>query len=112
MAKSKEERLLFSKIDLVLIIIELFFITHMFMGFLASTEVQIDAARLFLGGPFTAQFWVIVVGLGLVTPAILEALELAKFKVPVLIPSTLVLIGGLVLRFLIANAGQMSRWLY
>jgi len=112
MAKSKEERLLFSKIDLVLIVIELFFITHMFMGFLASTEVQIDAARLFLGGPFTAQFWVIVVGLGLVTPAILEALELAKFKVPVLIPSTLVLIGGLVLRFLIANAGQMSRWLY
>ncbi|MDX2413626.1 MAG: polysulfide reductase NrfD [Bacteroidales bacterium] len=112
MAKSKEERLLFSKIDLVLIIIELFFITHMFMGFLASTEVQIDAARLFLGGPFTAQFWVIVVGLGLLIPAILEALELAKFKVPVIIPSTLVLIGGLVLRFLIANAGQMSRWLY
>lgn len=112
MARSKEERLLFSRIDLVLIIIELFFITHMFMGFLASTEVQIDAARLFLGGPFTAQFWVGVVVLGLLIPAILEALELAKFKVPVIIPSTLVLMGGLLLRFLIANAGQMSRWLY
>lgn len=111
-AKSKEERLLFSKIDLVLIIIELFFITHMFMGFLASTEVQIDAAGLFLGGPYTAQFWVVVVGLGLVIPAILEALEIAKFKVPVIVPATLVLMGGLVFRFLIANAGQVSRWLY
>ncbi|MEE4115563.1 MAG: NrfD/PsrC family molybdoenzyme membrane anchor subunit [Marinilabiliaceae bacterium] len=111
-AKSKEERLVFTRIDLVLIIIELFFITHMFMGFLASTEVQIDAAGLFLGGPYTAQFWVIVVGLGLIVPALLEALEIAKFRVPVIIPATLVLTGGLVLRFLIANAGQVSRWLY
>ena len=111
-AKSKQERLVFTRIDLVLIIIELFFITHMFMGFLASTEVQIDAAGLFLGGPYTAQFWVIVVGLGLIIPALLEALEIAKFRVPVIIPATLVLTGGLVLRFLIANAGQVSRWLY
>lgn len=112
MARSKEERLLFSRIDLILIIIELALIVHMFMGFLASTQVQIEAANLFLGGPFTAQFWVIVVGMGLIIPAILEALELAKFKIPVLIPTTLVLMGGLVLRFLISNAGQLSRWLY
>ena len=38
----------------------------MFMGFLASTQVQIDAAKLFLGGSYTAPFWVLVVGLGLV----------------------------------------------
>lgn len=112
MARSKEERHLFSRIDLILIIIELVLIVHMFMGFLASTQVQIDAASLFLGGPYTAPFWVIVVGMGLIIPAILEALELAKFKIPVLIPATLVLIGGLVLRFLISNAGQVSRWLY
>ncbi len=112
MSRSKEERHLFSRIDLILIIIELVLIVHMFMGFLASTQVQIDAASLFLGGPFTAPFWVIVVGMGLIIPAILEALELAKFKIPVLIPATLVLIGGLVLRFLISNAGQVSRWLY
>jgi formate-dependent nitrite reductase membrane component NrfD len=112
MSRSKEERHLFSRIDLILIIIELVLIVHMFMGFLASTQVQIDAASLFLGGPYTAPFWVIVVGMGLIIPAILEALELAKFKIPVLIPATLVLIGGLVLRFLISNAGQVSRWLY
>jgi formate-dependent nitrite reductase membrane component NrfD len=112
MSRSREERHLFSRIDLILIIIEIVLIVHMFMGFLASTQVQIDAASLFLGGPYTAPFWVIVVGMGLIIPAILEALELARFKIPVLIPATLVLIGGLVLRFLISNAGQVSRWLY
>ena len=82
------------------------------MGFLASTQVQIDAANLFLGGPYTAPFWVFVVGLGLVLPAILEGLEIMKFKIPSFLPAALVLMGGLILRFIIANAGQLSRWLY
>ena len=112
MSKNKEEKHFFAKIDLMLIAIELFLITHMFMGFLASTQVQIDAANLFLGGPFTAPFWVFVVGLGLVLPAILEILEIMKFKIPSYLPAILVLVGGLILRFIIANAGQMSRWLY
>lgn len=112
MSKSHEERKVFAKIDLMLIGIELFLIVHMFMGFLASTQVQIDAANLFLGGPFTAPFWVFVVGLGLVVPAILEAFELVKIKIPVILPAILVLTGGLILRFIIANAGQLSRWLY
>lgn len=112
LSKKKEERILFAKIDLMLIGIELFLITHMFMGFLASTQVQIDAAHLFLGGPYTASFWVFVVGLGLVLPAVLEILELLKVKIPSFIPAILVLVGGLFLRFIIANAGQMSRWLY
>ncbi len=111
-ARSHEERLFFSRVDLVLIVVELFFITHMFMGFLASTQVQIDAASLFLGGPYTAQFWVLVVLLGLLIPALLEALELARFRIPAIVPATLVLFGGIMLRFIVANAGQVSRWLY
>ncbi len=112
MSKSHEERLLFSRIDLMLIGIELFLIVHMFMGFLASTQVQIDAARLFLGGPFTATFWVFVVTLGLVVPALLEIMELRKMKIPIVIPAVLVLFGGIMMRFVIAYAGQASRWLY
>ena len=61
MSKSHVERKIMSMIDLVLIIVELFFIIHLFMGFLASTAVQIEAAELFLGGPFTVSFWVFVV---------------------------------------------------
>jgi protein NrfD len=112
LSKDHAERSFFSKIDLGLIGIELFLIVHMFMGFLASTQVQIDAARLFLGGHYTAPFWVLVVGMGLVFPAILEFLELKKYKIPFIVPATLVLIGGLMLRFIIAYAGQESRWLY
>ena len=112
LSKDHGERIIFSKIDITIIVIELFLIVHMFMGFLASTQVQIDAARLFLGGPYTASFWIFVVILGMLLPALLELLELRKYKIPVLIPATLVLFGSLMLRFLIAFAGQESRWLY
>lgn len=111
-SKNHEERKTFARIDLLLIAIELFLIVHMFMGFLASTQVQIDAANLFLGGPYTAPFWMLVVAMGLIFPAILEAMELIKFKIPVYIPAILVLFGGIMLRFILAYAGQMSRWLY
>jgi formate-dependent nitrite reductase membrane component NrfD len=111
-SRDHEERRLFARIDIGIIAVELFLIVHMFMGFLASTQVQINAAQLFLGGPYTASFWIFVVILGMILPVVLEVLELKKYKVPVLIPATLVLFGSLMLRFLIAFAGQESRWLY
>jgi len=112
MSKSHRERMVFARIDLMLIGIEIFLIVHMFMGFLASTQVHIDAASLFLGGPYTTPFWLFVVTLGLIIPAVLEFLELRGFRVPHLIAPTLVIIGGLIFRFIIAYAGQESRWLY
>jgi formate-dependent nitrite reductase membrane component NrfD len=112
MSKSHEERRLFGKIDLILIGIELFLIIHMFMGFLASTQVQIDAANLFLGGPYTLPFWTIAVFTGMVVPAILEFLELSGKKIPVYLPALLILIGNIALRFIIVYAGQASRYLY
>jgi len=112
MSKSHHERLAFARIDLMLIGIEMFLIIHMFMGFLASTQVHIDAASLFLGGPYTTPFWLFVVTLGLAVPALLETLELKGFKLPAMIAPILVLFGGIVFRFIIAYAGQVSRWLY
>lgn len=112
MARNHAERLLFNKIDIIVIGIELFLITHLFMGFLASTEVQIEAAGLFLGGPYTAVFWVFVVVLGLIIPASLEILELRGYHIPVWLPATLVLLGGIMLRFVLTFAGQETRYLY
>lgn len=111
-SKRQKERINFAKIDIMLIGIELFLIIHMFMGFLASTEVQIEAANLFLGGQYTAPFWIFVVIIGMIVPAVLEFLELRNFHIPTVIPVVLVLFGSLMLRFIIAYAGQMSRWLY
>jgi formate-dependent nitrite reductase membrane component NrfD len=84
----------------------------MFMGFMASTQVQIEAANLFLGGPYTMSFWIFVVLIGMLLPALLEIMELGKYHIPVLIPAVLVLFGSLMLRFIIVYAGQASRWLY
>ncbi len=112
MSKDHAERALFSKIDLILITAELFFIIHLFMGFLASTQVQINAAELFLGGEFTVTFWVFVIILGLVFPGILEILELRGYKVPVAVPAILILFGGLMFRFIMVEAGQITRYLY
>jgi len=112
MSKNAAERHAFARIDLMLIGIEIFLIVHMFMGFLASTQVHIDAASLFLGGPYTVPFWLFVVTLGLAVPAILEFLELKGFHLPAFIAPVLVIAGGLIFRFIIAYAGQASRWLY
>lgn len=107
-----EERKLFARIDLIIIGIELFLIIHMFMGFLASTQVQIEAARMFLGGPYTMSFWIFVVIIGMIFPAILEIMELRKFHIPAILPALLILFGSIMLRFIFVYAGQVSRWLY
>lgn len=112
LTREHAERNLFTKIDLILIAVELFFIIHLFMGFLASTQVHIQAAEMFLGGEFTVPFWVWVVGIGLAIPALLEILELRKRFVPTYVPALMVIAGSLMLRFIVVEAGQASRWLY
>lgn len=111
-SKDEHERKVLSQIDLIFIGIELFLITHLFMGFMAGTAVSTEAAQLFLGGPFTVSFWVYVVLLGLVFPASLEVIELFGFHVPKWLPPFLILFGGLMFRFVMVEAGQITRFLY
>lgn len=112
LSKEEEEKKFFSKIDIMIIGLEIFLIIHLFMGFLASTQVHVEAAELFLGGEYTAVFWIFVVGLGLIIPLIIEILEARGYHVSARIPALLVLFGGLILRFIVVDAGQTSRWLY
>jgi len=112
LSESHEEQKLFSKIDILLISIELFFIVHLFMGFLAGPQVQIEAASLFWGGEFTIYFGLFVVVLGLIMPAIFEIMELKGYRVHIAIPALLILFGGLLFRFVIVEAGQITRYLY
>ncbi|MCF6170027.1 MAG: polysulfide reductase NrfD [Bacteroidales bacterium] len=112
MSKSHSERKLLSKIDIVLIGVELFLIIHLLMGFLAAGMVQVEAAQLFLGGEFTVSFWVFVIIMGLAFPVTLEILELFGYKIPIWIPSLLILFGGLMFRMIMVEAGQITRFLY
>jgi formate-dependent nitrite reductase membrane component NrfD len=106
------ERKVFSQIDLALILFELFFIAHMIISLYAGPEVQNQAAEVLMGGEFTFTFFGFVVILGLTVPAILEILELKGYHFPVAIPVLLVLLGGLVFRFVMIDAGQLTRYLY
>ncbi len=110
LARDHQEIRLLSKIDVMAIAVEIFLIIHMFMGFLASTQIHIEAAKLFLGGPYTAEFWILVVGLGLLFPGFLELLEISGRRIPRQIAASLILFGGLLLRFIIVEAGQYSQW--
>ena len=111
-SKSHSERSLFSKIYIILIVIELALIVHMIMGYWAGSEVQLEAMELLINGEFTVMFFVFVVILGLLVPGFLEILELRGYKVPVVVPAILILIGGLVFRFVMVEAGQLTRYLY
>lgn len=111
-SKSHEEKRIIGRLDLLLIVIELFFITHLIMGSLAGSQVQIDAISILIGGQFTVSFWIFVVLLGLVFPAVLETMELMGFRIPTIIPVLLVLFGGLIFRFIMVEAGQITRYLY
>lgn len=110
LSRKEREKHTLARLDVIAISVELFLIIHLFMGFLASTQVHIDAAKLFLGGPYTASFWVLVVGLGLLLPAVIELLELRGKILSTRIPALLVLLGGLLLRFIVVEAGQVSQW--
>jgi formate-dependent nitrite reductase membrane component NrfD len=111
LSRHEKEKHLLGRIDVMAISVEVFLIIHLFMGFLASTQVHIDAAKLFLGGPYTASFWVFVVALGLLLPAVIELLELRGKILSTRLSAVLVLFGGLLLRFIVVEAGQVSHWL-
>jgi formate-dependent nitrite reductase membrane component NrfD len=112
LSKTKAEKHLFGKIDLGLIIIELSLITHMIMGYYAGSQVQLEAMQLLVNGEFTLMFFGFVVILGLIIPAILEFIELIGYKVSVVVPALLVILGGLIFRFVMIEAGQLTRFLY
>ncbi|MDH3322338.1 MAG: polysulfide reductase NrfD [Flavobacteriaceae bacterium] len=112
LSKSHYERNMISKIDILLIAIELFLIIHMLMGMSAGSEVQIEALKVIVDGEFTVMFFVFVVILGLIFPALLESIELMGYKIPMAIPAILILIGGLIFRMVMVEAGQITRYLY
>ena len=112
LSKTAKERHLFGKIDLALIVIELGLIVHMLMGMYAGSQVQLEAMQLLIGGEFTVPFFGFVIILGLIIPGILELLEVKGYKIPVAVPALLVIIGGLLFRFIMVEAGQITRFLY
>ncbi len=108
--KKSNEKSMFCKISLISLGIQAWLLIHLVMGYLSSDLAQVNAAKLFLGGEFTTSFWIIIVAFGTLIPAFLHVLYLRKIKIPIIIPSILILIGGFFLRYIIVVAGQISHW--
>ena len=114
---AQELRLLYG-LDVCFMVLEFFIVLpYLIHGQLSVQAVQ-DSLTLILGGPFTILFWVFFLGLGLLTPLVIELKEL----VPVIVgnrefhynrfvsagAAVLILGGGFLLRYIFVFAGQMS----
>jgi protein NrfD len=104
------ERRQLGRLDMGLITVELALIALWLVGLATAGEAGLQAARLVLGGPWTAAFWTLVVGLGLLVPLLGEWIEHRRGEVPGRALAILVLVGGLSLRWILLYAGQYSRW--
>ena len=110
---SPDERALTVRIDNVVLASELGILALFLLGLLAGSAPQVEAARLFLGGPYTAPFWVFVVGLGIVIPLVIQLLAVRHLVQHTPIAPIMVMAGGLVLRWVhrLGGAGEpLGAW--
>ncbi len=110
-ARNPDEQESLLKADTVFLVVELALIGLILIGLLTASAVHANAAQLLLGGPYTAVFWVLVVGLGILLPLLLQALMVSHRIAHTAIAPLLVIGGGLALRFVIVSAGQYSHWI-
>jgi formate-dependent nitrite reductase membrane component NrfD len=106
------ERELLAKADNGFLIAELVFLVLFLIGLATASGAHARAADLLLAGPFGALFWVGVVGLGIVVPLFIQLLAVEHRVTHTPVAPLLVIAGGLVLRFVIVQAGQVSHWLH
>jgi protein NrfD len=109
-AKDRFERELLAKADNGFLSLEIIVVAMMFIGLLTSNEAGYRAAHLLLNGQYAAVFWVFVVGLGMIIPLYIQLLAVNhKIKHTPVAP-IMVIVGGLILRFVLVYAGQASHW--
>jgi protein NrfD len=109
-APDREERELLAWLDNHFIAAELVALALFVIGLASGSSASRDAAGLVLGGPFTAVFWVGIVGLGLLVPLLIQSLAVTHRVAHTPVAPILVMLGGLVLRFVFVQAGQASHW--
>lgn len=116
--QSTQELKLLYGLDICFMVLEFFIVLpYLIHGELSVQAVQ-DSLKLILGGPFTILFWIFFLGLGLVTPLVIEITELVPvilsnrefhYRRPIAAGTALlILVGGFLLRYIFVFGGQMS----
>ena len=110
-ARDPEEGSTLLRADILFLIVELGLIGLFLIGHLTSDAQHANAVALLLGGPYTAAFWVFVVGLGILLPLLVQWLMASHRIGHTIVAPLLVMIGGLALRVVLVAAGQNSHWI-
>ncbi|GMV42455.1 MAG: hypothetical protein AMXMBFR64_41710 [Myxococcales bacterium] len=92
--------------DMLAISAELALLVLFLIGLGTSGARGQEALSLFLGGPYTATLWSLVVVAGLLVPFALEHLESRRALRPTVAAPLLLLTGGLALRVILVASGQ------
>lgn len=109
-ASDPYERKLLAKADNGFLTLELVIIVMFLIGLVSSTRAHLEAALLLLSGPYAPIFWVFVVGLGIIIPLVIQSLAVNRKIAHTPVAPLFVVLGGLILRFVIVQAGQVSHW--
>ena len=109
-SRDDEESRMLAKADNSFLLSEMIIILLMFVGFLSSSQAQSNAVKMYLGGDFTAIFWIFVVGMGIIIPLIIQFAAVNNKIRHTAIAPVMVILGGLILRFVIVFAGQSSHF--
>jgi formate-dependent nitrite reductase membrane component NrfD len=109
-AANPREQSALLRADNVFLAVELALIALFLIGLSTATAVHAEAASLVLGGPYTAPFWVLVVGMGIALPLFIQLMMGSHRIAHTIVAPLLVMAGGLALRFVIVSAGQYSHW--
>ncbi len=109
-AKDKYERELLAKVDNIFLSVELVVIIMMLVSLVSTSGVHMKAAMLLINGEYALSFWGLVVGFGIVIPLIIQLLVVNNKIKHTRIAPIMVILGGLALRFVIVEAGQLSHW--
>ena len=80
------------------------------IGLATASAAHKGAAALLLGGPYTALFWGLTVGLGIVIPLVIQTLAVNHRITHTPVAPIMVMLGGVLLRVVIVHAGQASHW--
>jgi len=109
-SRDRHESMMLAKADNGFLAAELALLTLFLIGMVSSTRVHSEAAQLILTGSFAPVFWVFVVGLGILIPLFVQTLAMRGRIAHTPVAPMLVIAGGLILRFVIVYAGQVSHW--
>jgi protein NrfD len=111
LSRESGEVRLFTVIDIGLIVAELVLVALLLISLATGAKVQLLALRHLFAGAYMVAFWGVFVGIGLLVPLLLDYLEIrGRVHRFALLAPVLVLLGGYVLRVVVVDLGQETRW--